>query len=65
MNEHVVVKRNGRLRIERDGEMVYTPPAFLLPFIHNRKGMQDLAKALTDGVTYIKAVIAFETKMRP
>jgi hypothetical protein len=38
-----VVKKNRRISIEKDGEIVYTPPEFLRPLITSREVLQDLA----------------------
>lgn len=62
-----VVKKQKRLYIEDSETMklVYTPPQFISVKIKNRQDLDSLAKDLNEGVPYIKAVVAFETKMRP
>ena len=63
-----VVKRNKRLYIEQKetGELVYTPPDFIK--LHSRKPLLELADSLLHGAnhpSFIKAIVAFETKVRP
>lgn len=58
-----LIKRNKRLCIEIDGELSYTPPDFIK--IHNRTDFQSLIADLESGMSWIKAVVKFETKMRP
>ena len=58
-----LIKRNKRLWVEIDGELSYTPPDFIK--IRNRTDFQSLIADLESGMSWIKAVIKFETKMRP
>jgi hypothetical protein len=61
-----VEKINKRLWIVTDsGEKVYTPPDFLLPYIHNRQGLVELAWRMTTIPSRIKLITEFETSLRP
>ena len=65
---HVVEKRNKRLiiRCVETGEVVYTPPDFLRQQIRNRDGLRVLADRLTtEWVNPIRAIMDFETSLRP
>lgn len=54
-----MVKRHKRLWIVRGDELIYTPPNFLRP--PNRLGLLALADMLNEGMSYIKAIIEFES----
>lgn len=62
-----LIKRSGRLIIESEsGELFYSPPDFLRPFIHGRKDMNELVEALNATTEPpIRLIVAFETAMRP
>lgn len=56
-----LIKRNKRFYIEnQDGDVLYSPPDFLRPYIHNRAALQKLANDFS-----IQSVIEFENKCRP
>lgn len=68
VRSHVVIKRNKRLMIQciETGEVVYTPPDFLRPFIHNRDKLNVLAARLNrEWIVPIPSIIDFETSLRP
>ena len=62
-----LIKRSGWLIIETEsGEVFYSPPDFLRPFIHGRQAMNELVEALnTTTGPPIRLIVAFETAMRP
>jgi hypothetical protein len=60
-----VAKFNKRLYVMDGDERLYTPPDFLRQRLTGRREMHALADSLNEGVPYIKAVIAFETALRP
>lgn len=64
----VVVKRNKMLHIvvEETGEVLYTPPDFLRPYINSRQDLQGLADHFTarQNRDFI-AVMWFEKQRRP
>ncbi len=59
-----LVKRQGRLIVEKDGEFYYTPPDWLRPYVHGRNMMQILVDGLNEGHG-ISGIVAFETILRP
>lgn len=62
---HRVVKRNGRLVVMHDDDLVYTPPDFLRPHIRSRSGLQALASRLnTEWADPIRAVMEFEESVK-
>lgn len=61
----VLVKRNKRFHVERDGASIYTPRDFLLPHLHGREKLKRLIERINDGWPEIKAIVAFETECRP
>lgn len=62
-----VVKRSRKFSIVcvETGEMVYSVPDFLYPYIRNRQGLNELAGKLTGGDKDIRAITVFETSLRP
>jgi hypothetical protein len=61
-----VEKINKRLWIVTgSGERIYTPPDFLLKYIHNRALLQKLAEKMTTVASRIKCIVEFETSLRP
>lgn len=61
----VLVKRNKRFHVERDGVSIYTPRDFLLPYLRGRDRLNRLVERINDGWSEIKAIVAFETECRP
>ncbi len=64
----VVVKRNGRLQINRlegEQETLYIPPDFIYNQLHSRQPLIDLAAKMIYYDEIIDQIIEFETSMRP
>lgn len=63
VHTHEVIKHHKRLyiRCNETGELVYTPPDFLRPYIRNREGLKKLARRLNyEWFKPIGAIMDFE-----
>lgn len=60
-----VCKRNGRLLVIQETEVVYAPPDFLRHRIVSREQLQVVADRLNAGGDYIDVVRSFELSLRP